>query len=89
MKIKDLIKQLSEYNQECEVLFSNSIECFRSNSGCSFLSDIQIDEMTKEELEEEVEDFDFEEDVKEDILGSVNSTKFVHIVVTGEENWNQ
>jgi hypothetical protein len=88
MKIKDLIKELSEYNPESEVLFSNSIECFRSNSGCSFLSDVSIDTMTKEDLKEEMEGFDIEDNVKEEILDSVKTKEFVHILVSGEETWN-
>jgi hypothetical protein len=88
MKIKDLIKELSECNQESDVLFSNSIECFRSMSVCSFRGSHQIEEYTKKELREELEDHEFgdddSEDVRNEILSEVGETCVV-FSVSGEE----
>lgn len=44
MKIKDLINELSQYNQDTEVKFSSIVECFRSVSGCELEGNIQISE---------------------------------------------
>ena len=96
MKIKDLIKELSKLNPESTLMFSNHIECFMSNSGCSFVADYQLNEFTKKEFEGEVEDMEFnsdgiedEEDFKKDIIGEVDKDGVVVFLVTGEENWNQ
>ena len=62
MKIKDLIKELSKLNPESTLMFSNHIECFMSNSGCSFIADYQLNEFTKKEFKEEVEGMDFNSD---------------------------
>jgi len=90
MKIKDLIKKLSECNPESDVLFSNSIECFRSMSVCSFQGSHRINEYTKKELREELEDHEFgdngdeSEDVRNEILSEVGETCVV-FSVSGEE----
>ena len=44
MTIKDLINELSQYNQDTEVKFSSIVECFRSVSGCELKGNIQISE---------------------------------------------
>ena len=87
MKIKDLINELSKCNPESDVLFSNSIECFRSMSVCSFQGSHQIEEYTKKELRKELEDHDFGddiEDVRSEILSEVGETCVV-FSVDGEE----
>jgi hypothetical protein len=87
MKIKDLINELSKCNPESDVLFSNSIECFRSMSVCSFQGSHRIDEYTKKELREELEDHEFgddSEDVRREILSEVGETCVV-FSVSGEE----
>jgi len=96
MKIKDLIEELSKLNPESTLMFSNHIECFMSNSGCSFVADYQLNEFTKKEFKQEVEDMEFnsdgfedEEDFKKDVLGEVDKNGVVVFMVTGEENWNQ
>ena len=97
MKIKDLIKELSKLNPESTLMFSNHIECFMSNSGCSFIADYQLNEFTKKEFKEEVEDMEFnsdnqiedEDEYKKDIIGEVDKNGVVVFMVTGVENWNQ
>ena len=100
MKIKDLIEELSKLNPESTVLFSNTLECFRSNSGCAFEGELHIEEMSREDLEEELDnlpledhedesDFDDEEGVKGRVLEEVGDGDVVHILISGEENWNQ
>ena len=44
MKIKDLINELSQYNQDIEVKFSSIVECFRTVSGCQLEGNVQISE---------------------------------------------
>jgi hypothetical protein len=44
MKIKDLINELSQYNQDIEVKFSSTVECFRTVSGCQLEGEVQISE---------------------------------------------
>lgn len=95
MKIKDLIKELSKRNPESTLMFSNHIECFMSNSGCSFVANYQLDDFSKTQFEEEVEDMDFnsdgieEDEFKKEILEEVDENGVVVFLVTGEENWNQ
>ena len=96
MKIKDLIKELSKLNPESTLMFSNHVECFMSNSGCSFVADYQLNDFTKKEFKEEVNDMEFnsdgiedEDDYKKDIIGEVDKNGVVVFLVTGEENWNQ
>lgn len=94
MKIKDLIKELSKLNPESTLLFSNSIECFRSCSGCSFEGDYQLLSFTKKEFKEEVEGMDFssvddEEDYKKNIIKKWDKKGVVVLQVSGEENWNE
>ena len=97
MKIKDLINELSKLNPESTLMFSNHIDCFMSNSGCSFVADYQLNEFTKKEFKQEVEDMEFdsdgiedhEDDFKKDIIGKVDKNGVVVFLVTGEENWNQ
>jgi hypothetical protein len=90
MKIKDLITELSKCNPESDVLFSNSIECFRSMSVCSFQGSHRIDEYTKKELKKELEDHEFGDDgedsesVRKEILSEVDKTCVV-FSVSGEE----
>ncbi len=96
MKIKDLINELSKLNPESTLMFSNHIECFRSNYGCAFVGSYQLNDFTKKEFEEEVEDMEFnsdgiedEDDYKKDIVGEVDKDGVVVFMVSGEENWNQ
>jgi hypothetical protein len=97
MKVKDLIKELSELNPESTLMFSNHIECFRSDSGCSFIADYQLNDFTKKEFKQEVEDMEFnsdnqiedEDEYKKDIIGEVDKNGVVVFMVTGVENWNQ
>ena len=97
MKIKDLIKELSKLNPESTLMFSNHIECFMSNSGCSFIADYQLNEFTKKEFKEEVEGMDFnsdsqiedEDEYKKTIIEEVDKNGVVVFMVTGVENWNQ
>ena len=96
MKIKDLINELSKLNPESTLMFSNHIECFRSNSGCSFVADYELHDFTKKEFKQEVEDMEFnsygiedEDEYKKDIVGEVDKNGVVVFMVTGEENWNQ
>ena len=96
MKIKDLIKELSKLNPESTLMFSNHVECFMSNAGCSFVADYQINDFAKKEFKQEVEDMEFnsdgiedEDDYKKDIIGEVDKNGVVVFLVTGEENWNQ
>ena len=97
MKIKDLIKELSKLNPESTLMFSNHIECFMSNSGCSFIADYQLNDFTKKEFKEEVEGMEFnsdsqiedEDEYKKDIIGEVDKNGVVVFMVTGVENWNQ
>ena len=96
MKIKDLINELSKFNPESTLMFSNHIECFRSDSGCSFVASYRLNDFTKKEFEQEVEDMEFnsdgiedEDDYKKDIVGEVDKDGVVVFLVTGEENWNQ
>jgi len=90
MKIKDLIKELSKCNPESDVLFSNSIESFRSMTVCSFQGSHRIEEYTKKELKEELEGHEFgdggedSEDVRKEILSEVGKTCVV-FSVDGEE----
>ena len=97
MKIKDLIEELSKLNPESTLMFSNHIECFMSNSGCSFIADYQLNDFTKKEFKEEVEGMEFnsdsqiedEDEYKKDIIGEVDKNGVVVFMVTGVENWNQ
>lgn len=97
MKIKDLIKELSKLNPESTLMFSNHIECFMSNSGCSFIADYQLNEFTKKEFKEEVEGMDFnsdsqiedEDEYKKTIIEEADKNGVVVFMVTGVENWNQ
>ena len=88
MKVKDLITELSKCNPESDVLFSNSIESFRSMTVCSFQGSHRIEEYTKKELKDELEDHDFgdddSEDVRKEILSEVGKTCVV-FSVDGEE----
>ena len=88
MKVKDLITELSKCNPESYVLFSNSIESFRSMTVCSFQGSHRIEEYTKKELKDELEDHDFgdddSEDVRKEILSEVGKTCVV-FSVDGEE----
>ncbi len=52
MKIKDLIQQLNQYNPELDVYFSNTLECFRSTSGCSYEGNLDISLNNKEDIDE-------------------------------------
>ena len=97
MKIKDLINELSKLNPESTLMFSNHIECFMSNSGCSFIADYQLNEFTKKEFKEEVEGMDFnsdsqiedEDEYKKTIIEEADKNGVVVFMVTGVENWNQ
>ncbi len=96
MKIKDLINELSKFNPESTLLFSNNIECFHSMSGCSFLASHQLQDFTEKEFKKEVKESmfnsDFIEDEKEykkDIIDEVDKNGVVVFQVSGEENWNQ
>ena len=96
MKIKDLINELSKLNPESTLLFSNHLECFRSNSGCDFVSEYQINTFTKKEFKQEVKEKEFnsdgiedEDEYKKDIVGEVDKNGVVVFLVYGEENWNQ
>lgn len=96
MKVKDLIKELSELNPESTLLFSNNIECFHSMSGCSFVSEYQLLDFTKKEFKEEVEEMEFnsegiedEDEYKKDIINEVDTDEVIVFQVSGEENWNQ
>ena len=96
MKIKDLINELSKLNPESTLMFSNNIECFHSNSGCSFVSEYQINTFTKKEFKTEVKEMDFnsdfiedEKEYKKDIIDQVDTNEVVVFEVSGEENWNQ
>ena len=97
MKIKDLIKELSKRNPESTLMFSNHIECFMSNSGCSFVANYQLDDFSKTQFEEEVEDMDFnsdsqiedEDEYKKTIIEEVDKNGVVVFQISGVENWNQ
>lgn len=93
MKIKDLINELSKLNPESTLMFSNHLECFRSDSGCSFVADYKLNDFTKKEFKQEVEDMEFNSDemdeFKKDLIGEVDKNGVVVFLVTGEENWNQ
>jgi hypothetical protein len=95
MKVKDLIKELSELNPESTLLFSNDIECFHSMSGCSFLASHQLLDFTKKEFKKEVKEMEFNSDgidgkeLKNEILDEVDTDEVVVFQVSGEENWNQ
>lgn len=96
MKIKDLIKELSEFNPETTVVFSSVIECFHSVSGSSFVSDYQLHDFTKKGYKEEVMGMEFnsdgiedEDEYKKEILEDVDKNGVLVFQVTGEENWNQ
>ena len=96
MKIKDLINELSKFNPESTLLFSNNIECFHSMSGCSFLSEYYLLDFTKKEFKEEVEEHEFnsdfiedEDEFKKEILDQVDTDQVIVFQVSGEENWNQ
>ena len=95
MKIKDLIKELSKRNPESTVLFSSHIECFRSNSGCSFVANYQLDDFSKTQFKKEVEEMEFnsdgieEDEFKKEIIEEVDKNGVVVFQVSGEENWNQ
>ena len=66
-----------------------------SNSGCSFVANYQLDDFSKTQFEEEVEDMDFnsdgieEDEFKKEILEEVDENGVVVFQVSGEENWNQ
>ena len=96
MKIKDLIKELSKLNPESTLMFSTNIECFRSDSGCAFTADYKLNDFTKKEFKQEVEDMEFnsdgiedEDEFKKDLIGEVDKNGVVVFQVSGEENWNQ
>ena len=96
MKIKDLINELSKLNPESTLMFSNHIECFRSDSGCAFVGSYRLNDFTKKEFKEEVEDMEFnsdgiedEDEYKKDIVGEVDKDGVVVFMVSGEENWNE
>ena len=87
MKIKDLIKELSELNPNSTVLFSNSLESGRSFSGCSYLGSYQLNDLSKDEFEEELEETDLEDEDKEEIFGQVDDSGVVVLCVSGEETF--
>ena len=96
MKIKDLINELSKLNPESTLLFSNNIECFMSMSGCAFTANYQLNDFTKKEFKQEVEDMEFnsdgiedEDEYKKDLIGEVDKNGVVVFQVSGDENWNQ
>lgn len=91
MKLKDLIKELSELNPESTILFSNSIECFRSVSVCSYLGDYSINSYTKNEFKEELEDSfeDNEQTTKEELLESIDGEEVVVFSINGEETYSE
>jgi hypothetical protein len=96
MKIKDLIKELSDLNPESTLLFSSSVECFHSMTGSSFVSDYQLLDFTKKEFKKEVEGLDFnsdgiedEDEYKKEIIDKVGKNGVIVFQVSGEENWNQ
>ena len=96
MKIKDLINELSKLNPESTLMFSNHIECFMSDSGCAFTADYKLNDFTKKEFKQEVEDMEFnsdgiedEDEFKKDLIGEVDKNGVVVFQVSGEENWNQ
>ena len=94
MKIKDLINELSKLNPESTLMFSNHLECFRSDSGCAFTADYKLNDFTKKEFKQEVQDMEFnsdgiEDEFKKDLIGEVDKNGVVVFQVYGEENWNQ
>lgn len=93
MKIKDLINELSKFNPETPLMFSNHIECFRSDSGCAFVADYKLLDFTKKEFKQEVMEMGFdvedEKEYKEEIIQECGKDGVVVLQVSGEENWNQ
>lgn len=65
MKIKDLIKELSELNPESNILFSSYVES-GVVSGCTMLGDYNINSLTKQEFKEELDETYFENIEDED-----------------------
>jgi hypothetical protein len=82
MKIKDLIKELNQFNPETEVLFSNSIESFRSVTCCQLKGDLQILDFTKEELQDEYEDVIEEQEI------TITNDEYVVLEINGEETYS-
>jgi hypothetical protein len=83
MKIKDLIKELNQFNPETELLFSNSIECFRSVSCCQLVGDLQVLDFTKEELQDECEDVIEEQQIE------LTDDNYVVLQINGEETYSE
>ena len=86
MKLKDLIKELEQYNPETEVYFSNVVECFHSVSGCNYDGDIQIQLENHEDVEEMKEDMD--EDTECNFPELNENEEILVITISGEENFN-
>ena len=86
MKLKDLIKQLEQYNPETEVYFSNMVECGYSVSGCNYDGDIQIQLENHEDVEEMKEDMD--EDTECNFPELKENEEILVITISGEENFN-
>jgi hypothetical protein len=88
MKVKDLIKQLEQYKPETEVYFSNSLDCFRSASGCSYEGCLDISLENKENVDE-VREFLEESGSEYDLPELEEGEEIVVLTISGEENWNQ
>ena len=89
MKVKDLIKDLQQFNPENEILFGCSIECGYSVSVCNYTGEIYTNEYTNEEIKEEIEgemDSDTEETYKE-VLESLDGKGVCVINISGEETF--
>ena len=86
MKLKDLIKELEQYNPETEVYFSNVVECFHSVSGCNYDGDIQIQLENHEDVEEMKEGMD--EDTECNFPELNENEEILVITISGEENFN-
>ena len=85
MKIKDLIKQLEQYNPETEVYFSNVVECFHSVSGCNYNGELNIQLENHEDVEETREGMD--EDTECDFPELDDNEEILVLTISGEENF--
>jgi hypothetical protein len=88
MKVKDLVQQLNQYNPELDVYFSNTLECFRSTSGCSYEGDLDISLNNKEDIDE-VKEFLDESGEEYDLPELKEGEEILVLTISGEENWNQ
>ena len=88
MKVKDLIQQLSQYNPETEVYFSNSLDCFRSSSGCSYEGSLDISLENKDDIDEMRECLNENGD-ECDLPELKEGEEILVLTISGEENWNQ